>query len=375
MIPCAFYPVTADTIPVVRQINRYADEKRIVTLISFPGSGLAGKDGGYADCGCEVGIKVQERIEYESSMWECLIVAFFGDHDQEELSERQSHTVRMIDYALSMKKQVVCAQGLSEENLEYFRNKARNEKCDFCYLPIDTIKTAPRFDGATKAIHSFCVLFGNVVQDSASFEAFLQCSSELSKTFPIISISTDDNAMLCGFNSVSHILRSGISETQKIYQINRLVAGASERERPELVLIHISNAMLAYNDSVPNGFGVIPFMFSKAVPTHCFICTIPFALSFPDFVEELSKGIENQNGYPVEGIVVSNMLIDSPAVFESESISATYAPISTIEETLQYYTNNGETPAFCITNQTNIDKLVALLVDGLNQFKLSSTIP
>ena len=354
MINCAFYPVLATTIPVVRFINQGSSLYRITTLLSFPGSGLDGHDGGEADNGVSVGIKVVSDIHCGLDNWECLLIADstneFGTDDDDDVA------MHIILQAIESKKAVICVRHLLEDDVCFFKKLASIKGVQFQYMRNAESKE-PINRGPLKAIPSFVVLFGGVLKDPRVFETFLTSFLELSRVNNVIAFSTDLNAPLCGINPLAPCLRNTLSEQDKIYSINAQIARCCKNEHPRIILIHVSEPLVAYSELIPNGFGIVPFLLSKALKIDCCICGIPFSLCSTEFIHNLSCGLLAQNGYSVDAAILSNLLLDIPISIEKESTSVTYIPYSELEndytifntETIPVYNtqNNADFLALC----------------------------
>ena len=137
MHSCAFYPVTASTIPIVRFINQGSEVYRITTLLSFPGSGLDGRDGGYADNGTSLGLTVKTNIMEGIEDWDYLIVA---EHRSELIANNDDGIAfcTILD-ALEAGKSVICTKRFSEDDVRLFDKVASMKRLSFQYLPAERL--------------------------------------------------------------------------------------------------------------------------------------------------------------------------------------------------------------------------------------------
>lgn len=345
----------------------------ITTLLSFPGAGLQGLDGSVADYRETLGLSVQEDITNSSKAWECLLVV---DHQNTlNKEENDRYTTQIIIAALKLHKNVVCAKRINTDECESLSRIATECSCSFVYLPSVVMTSASITKGAMERLHSFYILFGSVVTDPSSMETCYICAEELAKAHRVSIISTEENPLVCDMQTLYPILHSSLSDVEKIYKINRFLSDLEQNKRPEIVLLHMTEPVLAFDDVEPNGFGIIPFLLSKSMPTDLFICSVPFSIYSETFVETLSSGILGQNGYPVDGISLSNMLVDSSGVVEREHVSKVYVKNQVMEEYLCRRGSAKQISAYNVFNPEGKGKMVSDIEEHYNQFLSQLVFP
>ena len=80
----AFFPIFADTLPIVRYYQRYRSDVEIVELFSPPGSCACGKDAGFLDNREAFGMDVKTPADANPDSWDELYIL---NHDVMGLEE------------------------------------------------------------------------------------------------------------------------------------------------------------------------------------------------------------------------------------------------------------------------------------------------
>lgn len=374
MIACAFFPALPNTLPIIRSIIREKKNYSLTTLLSFPGFGLGDRDAGFLDLRDSVGLTIQTELSADNNNWECLLVADHQDDMNKEYND--SYTLQMMISAMCLHKDVKCAKRLSSSECNTCISIAKINNCNFTYLPHEE-ETRYKTIGPLERLHSFYILFGSITYDAQSLDACLNCFEELSKVYRAVSLSTDENPLLCGVKSLFPIIHATFSETEKVYGMNQFFANIERTSHPELIFIHTKEPVLAFDDVVPNGFGLVPYMLSKAIPTNLFICSLPYLYCNPVFADNLNNGCMNQNGYPIDGIIASNMLIDASGISERERVSATYVPGKIVERQLSAYQQLEEEqiPTYNVISKSGIEQLVSDIAEVFREYSSIRVIP
>lgn len=327
---CAFFPITDRTVPIIRFLNEYSHQYQIVALISFQDVGIIGRDGASVDFGAELGMPVYCNIDSTCNLWDTLIVA----DEQSLTNNRQKNDTylnALIKQAIVRGKSVVCTREISVISEMRCKTLAESKQVDFSYLNKNRSGVLEKSSGGLEKLNAFYAIFGSILGDASSLTVFLKCVEQLEPKHKVSVISTDINAELYGAHTVYHIIHSRLSETEKIYALNQYIKAIELSEKPELVLVLMLEPIIEYSESVPNDFGIVPYLISKAIPADFFECSVPYAFGNTEFVLELSDGIERQNGYPVNSVHFSNVVVDYTLVDELGFMSATYVPISRIK--------------------------------------------
>lgn len=353
----AFFPITDRTIPIVRFLNEHSQDCQIVALISFLDIEYCGYDGAYADLGKELGLPVFSSIESSADLWDGLIVA-----DEESITNLRlkddKHICLLMQKAIERGKTVICSREISETSKLKLKDLADSNHVEFMYLYKDKAEI-PTVSGRLEKLNAFYAVFGSVIGDASSLTVVLKCVEQMHTKCRVSVVSTDINAELYGAHSICHIIRSRLSESAKIYAINSYLKSIELKEKPTIVLVLMLEPIVEYSETVPNDFGIIPFLLSKAIPTDFFECSVPYDLSSDAFILNMSDGIEKQNGYPIDAVHFSNVVIDYTLVDEQGFISAAYIPTARIKERTPGDTDTLPFVVFNWTDDGGIKRLVS----------------
>lgn len=77
-------------------------------------------------------------------------------------------------------------------------------------------------------------------------------------------------------------------------QLNQFIRSIVNIESPQLILAEAPDAIIKYNDVVPNGFGIRTFMLCQAILPDYFIASVTCDLAVNDFLESVSSGIQGK---------------------------------------------------------------------------------
>lgn len=359
----AFFPITDRTIPIVRFLNENSQDCQIVALISFQDIEYSGVDGAAADLGKELGLPILNSIESSADLWDGLIVA-----DEESITNLRlkddKHICLLMQKAIERGKTVICSREISETSQLRLKRLADCNHIEFKYLYKNKSEIST-VGGRLEKLNAFYAAFGSVIGDASSLTVVLKCVEQLDTKCRVSVVSTDINAELYGAHSIYHILHSSLSESAKIYAINSYLKSIELKEKPAIILVLILEPIVEYSETVPNDFGIIPFLLSKAIPTDYFECSVPYDLSSAAFILNMSDGIEKQNGYPIDAVHFSNVVVDYTLVDEQDFVSAAYIPTSQIKERIPG--NNDSLPflVFDWTKDAGIRRLVSQIEKGL----------
>lgn len=107
---------------------------------------------------------------------------------------------------------------------------------------------------------------------------------------------------------------SNIGETieNRIIYLNNFIRSCVENMRPDILLIHIPDGMMRYNDYFTNSFGGFAFMISQAVKSDYFICTVVTEMSSLEYYDRLSNYFNRKFDSPINCLHFSNSLLDIP---------------------------------------------------------------
>lgn len=332
-IPVAVYPYCAEVLPLVKTFAKLQDNYEINSLISPNGFGLTGRDAGYVCNNPEVGLIVSDEFNYKDAEWTTLIllepimVKEQVDYSYETITEQavlHGKHVIFLSASLKVDDKIRKLSELYSNQVEIRSYIQSNGNCS---------EEEPRFHDIEVPV----ILVGGVLEEADSFEVLLQLSVKLKtdNMNPLVFTKHPMGALL-GFHSMNHIWNNtGISEAQKIKEINSYINYMVEEERPGIILLEAPDAVMRYNDYAVNGFGIRTYMLCQAVTPDRFVCCTPFGLSFENFLNQISLKFEKTLGTPITSVHVSNVFIDYQDLIQKHNISFMYCNQKFVRERLK----------------------------------------
>lgn len=361
--PAAFFPVSVETLPIAKYLDDYSEQYYITTLLTFHGSGLSGKDIGYADNRPRVDNVIYSNLQETKEMWTTLLVANHSDIFNS--GDIYSLTVDVIKTALILHKTVICAAQLKPDDLNELVLVNNHNKCQFIYLP-DQEKLPLSLDKGRLYCPIAPILFvGGLLEEANILKTFLSVSGRLqSDSFNVVPISTNANCGLAGITTFTQLTYpEGINEVKKVYTLNNLVKNIEEDKHPDLFIIHLPGALMEYNELIPNGFGLFPYIISKALTPDFFICCIPCELANSKFISAVSEGIVSRFGFSIDYVHISNAIVDGAMIFGQEALTVVYTTQEDVNNRVTQLRSSSEIPVFNLLNHRDLD----LLCEDINK--------
>lgn len=356
-IPAAFFPASAETLPIAKYIDEYSKEYYITTLLTIAGFGILEKDAGYADNRPCVGKIMYSSIQETKDIWKTLLVA--NHSDRYGKGYIYNLTVSTIKTAMNLNKIVICAAQLKPDDLQEIMSLNDPNGSQFIYLPDQENLQITLNKGRLYCPIAPILFVGGLIDEANTLEAFLSVSGELQrKKINIISLSANINCSLAGITTFTQLTSPmSINEVQKVYAFNHMVEKIEEYKHPDLFIVHLSGAIMEYNDIVPNGFGLFPYIISKALTPDFFICCIPCEYAHNEFISAINEGIVSRYGFRIDYVHISNAIIDGGMILNDEAISVVYTTQEDVNSRVAQLRSSSEIPAFNLLNNIDLNML------------------
>lgn len=321
----AFFPVFADTLPIIRYYKRYRSDVEIVELISPPGSCVCGKDAGFLDNREPFGMYVKSTDEANPDLWDEIYIL---NHDVLGLEEREVQE-QLYDPILSIaQSNNKCVRAVSNNRID-------------TKVPGTNSRKYKR-QGVLTPIKKYVVFIGGVIGEANSFEVFLNLYGELRRNLRVVAFSTSENAEICDVVSLFNLVQErSLFEAEKVFAINNAISNAIKETDPDLVLVHVEEAMMSFNNSLTNGFGIVPYMVSQIISPDFSICCLPCDCADPEFITEFAQGLEGRFSFSPDVWHISNALLDHSVASEVQDANAIYVPIESNDRVIQLGNNAG----------------------------------
>ena len=356
-IRAAIFPYCAELLPFVMYFDAMQEKYSLARLVSPAGMGLVGRDAGHVCSHADTGYLVYDSLG-SGADWDELIVFIPNDPIIVNLD---ALIRRVTDKALSMGKKVfllvTSRESMLQRNMGFFEEMG-NVK--ICYG--NEFASLPKLRQEHGRIKVPVIAIGGLLAGPDITEIALRLSENLRKigVRPAF-ISRASYAYLIGAYCHSHIFRSTeLNEQQKITNMNTFARSVELIEYPDVIIIEAPDAVLPYSDITPNGYGIYTHMLCQAVPPDYFICSVPYMLAEPIFIDRIKEKFVSKFGVGMNIVHVSNNLVDHMDMMASKQISFAYVPYDKVRE----HTNmkaDGFTVPICDLINGDLDRLLAAI--------------
>ena len=328
-IPVVVYPFQADLLPIIRSFDTLQSKYELKRILTFPGSGLVGKDAAFSCNLPEIGLEVGEFTTDNLEGIEYVLMI------------NPLHPTKATDDDIIDKSIIALGQNRSvklfcnrSDSIAHSAGKLREIYPRFSISFDECVDENLEFTGTLhyKKLDVPVLLLGSLIETPEILDIICYLSENFSKeNIKCLIFANTPAGSLFGFKSGVPILSSNeFSEATKVEELNRFANNLISRFNPDIVLIEAPDAVLRFNDITPNGFGIQSYMISQAFQPDHFICSIPIELAIPDLVLSLSKDFETRIGTPITAALASNIAIDAAENLQTHSISYVFIP-------MQYY--------------------------------------
>lgn len=330
----ALYPIYSDTLPIARYLLNYRSDFEIVELLSPAGVGAIFKDASILDNRETLGIQVKP---YREADFNSLDELYLLQHETLGLSDESSDDAlysqiikmaqnsgcRIINYPYSVDNLIVTKEYLNET--------------------INAHADAIQGLASPKQIKAFVILVIGAVPEVNAFEVALNLYGELQRRHDgIIAFSSSKNAAVCGMFSLHNLIyEPRILNKQKVFAIASEISEKRRENDADIILLHLNEATIAFNETQTYGFGIVPYLVSQVVlPDYC-ICCLPYGYSNPSFLKEFEQKLEGSLGFAPDHWHLSNSMIDFTTISSPRGIGKIHVPISDVLHTLQDFQDHG----------------------------------
>lgn len=313
MISAALLPFTEAALPIVRHFDEQQNTYKFKRLFAWEGLGVVGKDAAYICNQTPIGINISRTGDCFFRGWDTLIV----DYDQMNDSTSTMMNASFFQECISNKKDILFVGNITDGLL---CSCMERDPETISMLNTETsINLGMWADEKSDSIPVPVIGVGGLISSSDTLEAVLSLRNYFLKEGHTVSCITKSSlGLLFGMHSHGPIFDNmSLSEEKKILLLNQITRAVVGRERPELVIVELPDAVMKYSDDAPNGFGIRTYMLSQAVDLDCFICCMPCELVSKDFIEHINQSFWEKLQISLSGVYATNMLIDSVSLVQN----------------------------------------------------------
>jgi hypothetical protein len=201
-------------------------------------------------------------------------------------------------------------------------------------------------------------MIGGIVNEADVTELVVSLTIHLNREgHRTVTISNNPIGGIFGFGSIQDILRdTSMGETNKINKMNQYINGLVARKRPDVLMIEAPDAIMKYNETVHNGYGIHTYMLCESVQPDRLVCCIPYELAFDGVMQKFDKHTRARYNIPISMFHVSNILIDGAEIDQQKKIEYTFNDMSYVDTQLERMMPNETIP---LLNAINDDGMKA----------------
>lgn len=331
------YPYHAMLLPIIRHMGEFQDEYQISQVVSFPGSGLTGKDVGYVCNQPYVGMEVTDSFDMQTS-WSTLLL------DGTYINKAGIGN-ELIEDAVHNQKELLCFES-DELNISSWK-KELYQRFSLSVVKGEIGENEIEEVGVVHENPIPVILVGGLVEQADSLELVCLLTTILRQKGLKVEVITDKPMYrILGFHDISTLFGGRYSSLEIIERINKYVYVLQQKLAPDVILLHAFDGMLRYSNIVPNGYGIKTYMACQAVvPDYCF-CSVPLDMSSPKMIKTLSDDFAYRYGTQITGVHVSNMIIDSMQAFQDRKLTVSYVDMKFMCDYMMENVEESDIPIF-----------------------------
>jgi len=354
-IGLTLYPFSKHSLPLLLLFESFVPGYEIKEIVSPKGQGGLGQDAGYFDNRYKSGIVVGDDFRKAIDKTEALIIPEGSMNDY-----LHSQSLSAIVYALEKGKQVFCFLCVPAETKDYLHHiSLKNNSSITFYDNNDELCLRVDLQSDKRIMDPLVpvILIGGLLEENNVFEIFAKTLATLRKKgYVVTAFSNSAYCSLIQAHSLRRVFSSrDLCEKEKIDYIAALINMIEKEERPDLILIQAPDAIIRYSDTVPNGYGILTYMLSQAIPIDSCVCCFQ---SYSGNIEKLAQSISSDTmarlGFSVDFVHLSNTIIDNNILLEKRIISTAKIDIKQIDRALEH-TKGGIVPVYNMIDESQFD--------------------
>jgi len=360
------FPYDSHFTPLLRYKN-FSDSYNVVCLSSFPGWGLCGKDAGYADGGCEINLIVENRFE---ECFEICNTVIFTESDN--YIEHESVVNKMFTAVEAGKNVISLIQlgGRLEEIETHCKNRNvyfkyyRKNKSNHHYLQSKIGK-----EGGLLEINTPIIAVIGISENTHKFALQLELKNHLNTVgYNALLVGSRPYCEFLGYNSFPEFMSdSSISESDKIYLLNRYIKEIEMEEKPDVIIIGVPGGIIPYNNRISNNFGITAFEVFQSVMPDLSVLSIFHEIYMPEYFKFISDVVKHRFGFNIDVLNIANRQIDHIEMASSNPEKIKYVTLNSkfIDKRILECKALTDIPMYNVLNNTDSYNLIETLIDKL----------
>lgn len=166
------------------------------------------------------------------------------------------------------------------------------------------------------------------------------------------------------YSMPEYMFDHSVGEADKIIRLNHYVKQIEAAKRPDLFILGVPGAVLPFDGIDHNGFGILAYEISFAVPCDASVMCMMYNPTFDGDYRQLAEDVEHRFGYPVVGIHMAAVVTDVQGFYEERKMSIVSIDRSVVDWKVAEI---HEDTVWNILSEQGAERAVARLIDTLSE--------
>ena len=304
----ALYPFCAELLSVVRNFDKLQDTYTLTKLYAQNCISMTGKDVAYICNQSEIGKSIENGIVYDDPSWEVLLLT----HVEDKALMKSVDFVSTIECALLAGKSVVF---YCKDNKDIISKLSELKQTFSSRLTVVNNVAFERVSGSNipyVPLEVPVVLVGGLIREADTTEVLLSLTARMRVDgLRVLTLSNLPMSITLGLTYLNRFEQFSAKNTDRITMMKKLIREYEHLYRPDIILIEAPDAVMAYSDNIPNGYGVDTYLLCQAIRPDYFVCCVPFNLAYGKLLSVLSQNFIVRLGTPINVSHTSNVFVDT----------------------------------------------------------------
>ena len=348
------YPFSRENSYLIRQIlfEKKYELESLVTLSKWCPEGV---DGNYFDCGKKMNIAISSSFENELKKVDSVLWLGKEYLDNNQLFEKVKNA---IVFALNSKKDIICCQILTDSELSFFTQIAREKGAHFCYVAnqfeYDVCKTN------NSCIHTPIVAVAGMSEKCLVSDMSYYITNALREEGYNVCLvcPTHNYGLTIGAEVPKSIQDNNCNAVTKIDNLRNYILDLQKHNSPDIFVVGVPKGLLPTNDRINDDYGTIAYDFFNAMNADFTIVNLECKLYPSKFEEELEKLLQYRYNTQLDCLIMSNIAINSESLAYADSIEQLEYNVYSNDDLVNIMSKfKGKRTIYNIHNEEHINKI------------------
>jgi len=328
------YPYNRNFCATIAYQRGLLTDTQIHTVLSPNGWGLVGKDAGYAGDRNNEGIQVENDETFHTALTNNDILLIPSGEWVKSIRDR---VLSFIQHALVERKTVWCAMTLSGDEHRGIQNICDENGAVFRYLPTEASRLLPeKTIEKSRKLHkpnAPVIFIAEMLDDSDGYELLLALQQSLViNNYRSSAFCNRADGAIWGAYMLPDYTQMSIDEI--IIDFNDYIRKVENVEHPDVILVHLPECLMKYDDIFTNGCGAVPYMLSQAVHPDYMIACIPYGDVPESQLRKISETCKHRFGSEIGIFHMSGIHVDYNNSLSKRKMVYDYLSVDDVESKL-----------------------------------------